>query len=108
MDVFVPAVVLVATVKALVDAGRRLAAGEAKAVGIQALAWVLGVVVVLVFAQTDWASAIPFGDSNLADLNAWSQAVVGFTLASTAQTVTDTIKAVDNSQSARVVPPTRE
>ena len=67
-------------------------------------AWVSGVLVVLLFAQTDFASGIQVGDVGLDSLNVWSLIVVGLTVASTGSFAVDVKKALDTSDSAKVPP----
>jgi len=50
----------------------------------QAGAWLAGIAVTLLAANTDFASGIPVGDLTLDSLNLVSQIFVGFTVAGTA------------------------
>ena len=104
---FVPALAMLALIKALVDLVRRLqAGGHAREIVLQIAAWVAGVAVVLLFAQTDWAEGLQFGDGSLADMGIWSQVVVGLTVGASAMLANDTLKAIDNKQTANPTPET--
>lgn len=109
MDVFVPALALLALVKTIVDLVRRVQEGgspQHKAAVLQLLAWMAGVLVVVLFAHSDWAESIPFGSMTLAHMNLWSQIIGGLTVGSAAMLAKDTLNAVDNTRtSAAVTPP---
>jgi hypothetical protein len=94
---FVPALALVALLLKFIDFLKSASARDVNAVVTQLVAWVSGIVVVLLFAQTDFAGSIEINGTTLGLLNAWSQVIVGLTLASTASVVSDGLRAVDNS-----------
>lgn len=100
---FVPLVVVTSLIKKLVDFIKYAVNGDINAVVTQLVAWVLGIAVAFIAANSDWGSTIDVGGKSLASLNAWSLVLVGFVLASTAGVGWDVIKAVDGSNSA-VVP----
>lgn len=94
---FVPLLALAALLIKLVDFGKSVSNGDPNAIVTQLVAWVAGIGVILLGAQTDFASAIVIGGSPLGSLNAWSQVLVGLTFASTASFLSDTVRAVDNT-----------
>lgn len=104
MEAFLPAVAMVALLWKLVDvlkACTNWKAGGKNTVVTQLIVWVGGVVVVFLFAQTDWAGSIQIGDAHLGALNIWSQLAVGLSLGSVTSVAFDAKKAVDPSDSAR-------
>lgn len=101
---FVPFVVLLALVKKIVDFFKMASGGDMNGAVTQLVAWGAGVAAVMLFAQSDWADGIQVADHALSTLNAWSQFIVGMTIASSAGVVTDTIKAIDNTDSAGFPP----
>lgn len=98
---FVPLVALAALVFALVNFLKALKAGDTNAWLTQLIVWIAGVVVLLLVAETDFASGIVIGDLLLVDLNFASLIFVGLTLGSTATFLNEAKKAVDNNDSAQ-------
>lgn len=68
------------------------------------IAWIGGIVAVIVAGHSDFGSGIPVGDITLADLNFWSQVFVGMTVASVGSYVVDVKKALDDNDSAKTPP----
>lgn len=66
------------------------------------VAWVVGVVALVLVAQTDFAGGIAVGDFTLATLNGASLVFVGLTIASLGSGFNDVIGAVDNHRSTRL------
>lgn len=93
----------------LIDFARYLRAGDANGVTTQLAAWIAGAVVVMLVAQTAWADGIVIGAMSLHKLGIWSQVFYGLAAGSSASTVKDALKAVDNTNSAAipVLVPTR-
>lgn len=89
---FVPALALLALIKKGTDWIRIWLPDKFENVVLPVVAWILGVVAVTLFALTDWAEGISFGDQSLATLNAWSQIALGLTLGSGAGVVADAIE----------------
>ena len=98
---FVPLVEMGALVFCLVNFLKNLKAGLWSPVLTQLIAWVAGVLVVVFYAQTDWADKITFGDTALSSLNASSQIAIGLAASSIFGVVTQAIKALDTSDSAK-------
>ncbi|MBM0203496.1 hypothetical protein JNW90_10505 [Micromonospora sp. STR1s_5] len=98
---FVPMLVLLALAKKLVDLGRYASGRDLNGVVTQLVAWAAGVVVVIAFAASDWASLVTFGDLSLAKMGLMSQILAGLTVGSTASLGQDLLKAVDQNQSER-------
>ncbi len=106
MEEFVPQLAMIALVWKVVDFLRFLFAGKEGRSGVvtQATVWVAGVVGVLLFAQTDWASSIQFAGIPLDSMNFWSQFAAGLGLGSLTSVGVDVKKAIDNRDSAAVPP----
>lgn len=99
---FVPVVAMAALTLKVIDFLRYLRAGDMNGVLTQFASWVAGVLVVLLVARTDWADGIVIGDMSLAALGVWSQVFFGLSAGSGASFVKDTLKAVDNTNSAAI------
>jgi hypothetical protein len=97
----IPAIGLAALVKKFVDFVKLALARDPGAI-TQLIAWGAGIAAVVLFAQSDWASGIQVADTTLADLNFWSQAIVGLGVSSAAGFGTDAVKALDDSDTARM------
>lgn len=108
---FVPVAAMAILTLKLVDFLRYARAADLNGVLTQLCAWVGGVVVVLLVAQTDWARGIQIGDKSLHSLSFWSLIFVGLTTGSGASVIKDVgVKALDNSNSAAIptlAPPSR-
>lgn len=101
---FVPLLVILATVKKIVDLARYVKAGDANGIVTQLLAWVAGSAVIALAAHTPWAAGLEFGGVALATLNIPAQIFVGIAVGSAGSLATDALKAADNSQSAALPP----
>jgi hypothetical protein len=99
---FVPLIVLTALIKKIVDTVKYLVAGDVNAVVTQFLAWAAGIALAFVAANSDWGDTIMVNGQTLGGLNGWSLAFVGINLASLAGFGWDTLKAIDNTNSAAV------
>lgn len=99
---FLPVVAMAALTLKLVDFLRYARAGDTNGIFTQLTAWIAGVVVVLLVAQTAWADGIPVGDMNLGNLGFWSLVFYGLAAGSGASAVKDGLKAVDNTNSAAI------
>lgn len=66
--------------------------------------WLAGVLTVFLFAQSDFAAAIPIGDVTLDGLNGWSLVIAGLTVGGVGSTVYNFKKALDGSDSAKEPP----
>ncbi len=104
---FIPIVVLLATVKKLVDFvkyARNWNTDGKNGVLTQLVAWAAGFALVALTAQTPWAAALMFGGFALAKLNIFAQILVGIAVGSTVSGGVDVLKTFDNTQSAAVPP----
>lgn len=101
-------VVFSALVWKVIDFTRHLAnfAQEKSAVATQLLAWIAGVLAVVVGAHAGATEAItlPGTTDALGNLDGWSQVLVGLLLASTASAAVDVKQAIDGTDS-NVKPP---
>ncbi len=99
---FLPAIAMIALIGKVVDFLRYAKSRDVNGVFTQLIAWVAGVVGVLVAAQTTFAAAIPIGDRMLGTFSLWDQIFFGLSAASLYSTFVDTKKAVDNTNSAAI------
>lgn len=99
---FIPVIAMGALTLKLIDFLRYVRAADINGICTQLAAWIAGVVVVLLVAQTDWADGISVGDMNLHTLGFWSLVFYGLSAGSGASLVKDSLKAVDNTNSAAI------
>lgn len=99
---FVPAVAMVALILKLIDFARYARAGDVNGVLTQAATWTAGVLVLVLVAQTDWADSLDVGGFALGKLGIWSLVFYGMSAGSAASLAKDTLKAVDNTNSAAI------
>lgn len=99
---FVPALAMAALTLKCIDFLRYLRAADVNGVFTQLAAWIAGVIVVILVAQTDWADGIGVGDMNLASLNIWSLIFYGLAAGSSASVVKDVLKSVDNANTSAI------
>lgn len=102
MDLFVPAVAMVALIKKFIDFSKYVTNKDRNGALTQIYAWIIGVAVVWLFAQTVWADKFGFGDLMLSAFNLASIVAVGLSLGSVGGVVTDVIKSRDNTDSAKM------
>jgi hypothetical protein len=100
MDV-APLVLLAALVYKFTSFLKALRNQDWNAALTQLVVWAGGVIAVLLFAQTEWAESVAVGASSLADLEFWSQFVLGLEAASLTSAFYDLRKGFDGSDSAR-------
>jgi hypothetical protein len=99
---FLPVVAMAALIYKCTDFLRYVRAGDSNGVTTQLFVWLAGVVVVILVAQTAWADGIKIGDMNLHSLGIWSLVFYGLSAGSGASLTKDTLKAVDNTNSAAI------
>lgn len=97
---FVPVLAMATLVKAIIDFIKYVRVRDTNGVATSLAAWVAGVIVVLLVAQTDFAGGIEIADRALGDYNTWSLVFLGLTISTIAQFGVEIIKAADNSDSA--------
>lgn len=98
---------MLALVKSVVDYLRRLAnfRADRPAVIHQTLAYLGGTAVVFLYGASQLGDfAIPGTKLLLSDVNGWTKLIVGLSIAASAGLVTDIIKSVDGTDSAKVPP----
>ncbi len=88
---FVPVLVLLATVKKVVDFVAFVRDRNFQPVVTQILAWAAGVALVALAAHTSWADGIVWGDIALARMGFASQVLAGIALGSTASLAHDAV-----------------
>lgn len=93
---------MVTLILKLIDFLRYARGGDVNGMLTQLCAWIAGVVVILLVAQTDWADGIAIGTMSLGKLNFWSLVFYGMSAGSAASLAKDTLKAVDNTNSAAI------
>lgn len=95
---FVPTVALALLVYQIINFLRAALGRDVNSAVTIAVAWVAGVVAVLLVAQTDFASGIAVGDHTLATLNAASLVFIGLTIASIGSGINDVIGSIDSTR----------
>jgi hypothetical protein len=101
---FIPLVQMAVLVFAIINFLKAVKAKDGNAAFTQVVVWVAGVLVVLLAAQTDFASGINIGDEVLTDLNFWSLLFIGLTISSLASFGVEIKKALDNTDSSKSPP----
>lgn len=99
---FIPLVAAVALIWKIVDFVKYVRARHTDAVITQAAVWAAGVLVMLLLANTDFASEVAIAGTQLGNLNWASLVLIGLSVGSSASVLVDAKKAVDNSDSAAV------
>lgn len=97
---FVPLAAMGALVFTLINFLKMVTNKQWSPVVTQLISWGAGVLVVVLFAQTDWADTVMFGDRALSSLNGSSQFVLGLMAASIFGVVKEVTAAIDNTDSA--------
>lgn len=97
---FIPIVQMAVLVMAVINFLKFVRTGDVNGALTQLSVWVAGVVVVLLVAQTDFATGIVIGDLTLDLMNFWSLLFLGLTIASLATFGVEIRKALDNTDSA--------
>lgn len=97
---FVPLLAMLSLVVKVIDFLRYAKNADWNGVITQLFTWLAGVVVLLLVAQTVWAATIPIGAIPLSKLGFWSVVFAGLSVASTASLTKDTLKSIDNHDSA--------
>lgn len=88
---FVPVLVLLATVKKVVDFVRYAKAGEVNGIVTQVVAWLAGFGLVALAAHSAWADSVVIGDVPLAGMSLASQLLTGIAIGSTASLAHDAL-----------------
>jgi mevalonate kinase len=104
MDVFIPAVAMATLIKKLIDTFKYVTAKDWNGAVTQLVVWLSGVLVVWLYAQTDWAETFSFAGLTLASMNLASLVALGIGLGSSASVATDFIKARDAADTAKMPP----
>lgn len=97
---FVPLLAMTALIISAINLVKFLRAQDWNGVVTTLAVWLMGVAVVGLAAQTDFAGGITMGDYTLDRLNGWSLVFVGLNFGGTATTVTGFRKAIDSTDSA--------
>ena len=97
---------LIALVVKIVDFVRLLAnaSTEKSAIVTQALAWLGGVLAVVLYAATDFADSVTIGGHRLDQTSIVSCVLIGMVLGSMASAAVDAKQAIDNNDSAAKPP----
>jgi hypothetical protein len=99
---FIPAAAMLATVLKVIDFLRYARSGDLNGVLTQLCAWLAGVGVVLLVAETQWAKGIEIGNIALANMGFWSLVFAGVQISSGASAVKDLSKAIDNNNTSQI------
>jgi hypothetical protein len=70
----------------------------------QLIAWVAGVVGIVIAAHSQYASQVTFGTQKLSSANGWTQIFLGLIATSLLSTFNELKKAIDNTDSAKKAP----
>lgn len=100
MQEFIPAATMSALVVVVINFLRYARGRDLDGALTIAIAWVAGVVVVAIAAQSDFAVSIEFGGRTLDTMNFASQIFAGMSLASLGSFAVDVKKAIDSSDTA--------
>lgn len=98
----VPAIAIMALIKKLVDVARYGTHGDINGVVTQLTTWAAGAVVFFLVAQTHWANGIVLAGRPVSAMNFWELVFAGVSIASGASVVQDSLKAVDNHNTAAI------
>jgi hypothetical protein len=102
---FVPLLVIMSTVKKIVDLVGYAKGRDLNAVVTQLVAWTAGFGLAALVAHTSWAATVDFGGVTLAKMNLAAQILVGIAIGSAASAIiVDVPKQLDPTQTV-VVPP---
>lgn len=101
---FVPLLALGSLVFTLINWLKALTNRDWPGATTQAIAWVAGIVAVVLVAHTDYAAGVVFGDRALDQLNGASLVFIGLSAASLLGVVNEVKKAVDNHDTAAQPP----
>ena len=88
---FVPFIAMLALVKKVIDFLKYVTNKDKNGVITTLAAWLGGVVVILLFAASDFASGINIGDTTLGALNVASLVIVGMSIGASAGVAADVI-----------------
>lgn len=95
---------MTALIKKIIDFLKFITNRDWNGAATQAIVWIAGVVVVMLYAQTDWAETFGFAGILLSDMNLASQIAIGLGFGSVASFGADWIKARDHTDSAAMPP----
>lgn len=103
---FVPLLVAAAMVAVLVDVVRSARGGDWNSVVTPLVAWIVGVGVALLLANSDFAASVSLGDTGytLDNVNNFSLILFGFAFGSVAAKGVDLLKAIDGNDSQKKEP----
>ena len=104
---FVPFIAMLALVKKVIDFLKYVTNRDLNGVITTGLSWVGGVVVVLLFAASDFAEGIPVGDTTIAALNFASLVIIGMSIGASAGVAADVISSrrpTDDPARLKLVP----
>lgn len=96
------ALLVMPLIKKIIDFIRFIRARDIDGVVTQSVAWVVSVLVTVLAAHTDWADGFSVFGKIFSEASWQSHVFLGLLIGSSASLVTDTIKALDNSQSAAI------
>jgi len=99
MDI-VPLLFMAAMVKKAVDLLRYAFSGDVNGIITQVVAWAVGIGVVFLVAYSDLGHQVNINGASLASLNQWTWVLAGLALSSGAGFGADTLRALDNTDSA--------
>lgn len=98
---FIPVVIMAALIAKLIDFGKALSNRDGNAAVTQLVAWAAGVLIVVLFARSDFANGVAYGGVVLENMNLWTQIIVGMAVSSVASVGNDVRQAVDSTVQTR-------
>lgn len=101
---FAPLIALGSLVFTFINCLRDAANRNWSGVTTQLIAWLAGIVAVVLVAQTDYAAAVTFGDRTLDRMNGASLLFIGLSAASLFGVVSEVKRALDHGDSAAKLP----
>lgn len=73
---------------------------EMSAIVTQILAWLMGIITVLAYASSDFATSVTIGEQSLDSMNFWSLMLIGIAIASLGSAAVDFKQARDTNDSS--------
>lgn len=99
---FVPLLLWASLIKKIIDFIKYLAGGDVNAVLTQLAAWSAGVGLAFITANSEFGDTFIVNGRPMSALNSWALVLAGLNAASVAGLGWDTLKALDNTNSAKV------
>lgn len=99
MDTLILIAATVALIWKVVD-GVKMLVPNLPPLVVQAIAWVLGILVAFLLQASDLATSVAIGTVNLDHVNGWTTVLFGLALGSSSSSTVDIVKAIDNTRTS--------